>query len=137
MKYFSMAEMCDSNVSRVLHINNSPDKEAQNNLISLVDNILDPAREKLKKRITILNGFITPKLCKVLGIPEDSQHAKGEAASITTYSRVENKKLFDILKELEFDQLTYHEYKDSHYDLIYVSYKSNGKNRKEVNFKKH
>lgn len=137
MKYFSMAEMRDSRVSRILHINNSPDKIAQNNLISLVDNVLDPARERFKKPFFVVNGFITPRLCKVLGIPEDSQHTKGEAACITTYSREENKKLFDILKELEFDQLTYHEYKDSSSDLIYVSYKSNGKNRKEVNFKKH
>lgn len=54
----------------------------KNNLISLVKNVLQPAREKLAEPIHITSGYRNPAHNKAVGGATNSQHLYGEAADI-------------------------------------------------------
>ena len=130
MKYFKIREFTKSDVAKRNNINNSPSKREEQNIILLVDNILDPLREVYGKPIIVTSGFRCKRLNNIVGGSKKSQHCNGEAADIRSLldSREENKKLFDLILELDlpFDQLI-NEYD---YDWIHVSYSS--RNRKQI-----
>lgn len=46
MKYFTIEELCRSNVAQVRKIENKPDVGQTESLTALVDNVLDPLRER-------------------------------------------------------------------------------------------
>lgn len=45
MKYFTIEELCKSEIAERLNIDNTPTKEIVDNLTYFVDRILDPLRE--------------------------------------------------------------------------------------------
>lgn len=130
MKYFTIKELTKSASATRLGFDNKPNKQQERNLINLVDNILDPLREKYGKPIIVTSGFRSEKLNRAIGGVKTSQHLTGEAADIRTVEDTpeENKKLFDLAQELDlpFDQLI-NEY---NYDWIHISYSN--KNRKQI-----
>lgn len=130
MKYFTIKELIKSASATRLGFDNKPNKQQERNLINLVDNILDPLREKYGKPIIVTSGFRSEKLNRAIGGAKTSQHLTGEAADIRTVEDTpeENKKLFDLAQELDlpFDQLI-NEY---NYDWIHISYSK--KNRKQI-----
>lgn len=130
MKYFTIKELTKSASATRLGFDNKPNKQQERNLINLVDNILDPLREKYGKPIIVTSGFRSEKLNRAIGGVKTSQHLTGEAADIRTVEDTpeENKKLFDLAQELDlpFDQLI-NEY---NYDWIHISYSK--KNRKQI-----
>lgn len=130
MKYFTIKELTKSASATRLGFDNKPNKQQEKNLINLVDNILDPLREKYGKPIIVTSGFRSEKLNRAIGGAKTSQHLTGEAADIRTIEDTpeENKKLFDLAQELDlpFDQLI-NEY---NYDWIHISYSN--KNRKQI-----
>lgn len=130
MKYFTIKELTKSASAIRLGFDNKPNKQQERNLINLVDNILDPLREKYGKPIIVTSGFRSEKLNRAIGGAKTSQHLTGEAADIRTVEDTpeENKKLFDLAQELDlpFDQLI-NEY---NYDWIHISYSK--KNRKQI-----
>lgn len=132
MKYFTMAEMTNSAVARILHIGNKPDAEAAENLKALVMNVLDPARERIGMPIRVNSGYRSQQLNKAVGGVSDSQHLLGEAADVRVGSQAMNKRLYEVLLELPFDQLIWEQGSDVGPAWIHVSYKRNGKNRREV-----
>lgn len=132
MKYFTMSELTDSSVARLLHIINRPDAEAAKNLEALVHHILDPARELLGAPIRVSSGYRVPELNRAVGGVRDSQHITGEAADVSAGSPVLNRKLYDILLTLPFDQLIWEHGTDEAPAWLHVSYRSDGSNRKEV-----
>ena len=68
-------------------------------------------------------------LNKAVGGSATSQHMTGQAADIDTGDRQQNKLLFEyISKNLPFDQLI----DESNFAWVHVSYRSDGKNRKQV-----
>jgi hypothetical protein len=129
MKYFTIKEMCFSQVAQAKNINNNPTKEIEESLTCLINELLDPVREKYGKPITVNSGYRSKELNKAVGGAATSQHLKGEAADITVGSKTENKKLFLLIKDsgLVFDQLI----DEKDYSWVHVSY-SKGKNRKQV-----
>lgn len=122
MKFFTIKELTKSDVAKRSRINNVPSKQEEQNLIALVDNILDPLREAYGKPIIVTSGFRCERLNKLVKGSKTSQHRLGQAADIRTVedTREENKKLFELIKELNlpFDQLI-NEYD---FDWIHVSY---------------
>lgn len=129
MKYFTISELCDSEKAVEFKIENKSTPEIDKRLEALVDNVLDPLRTWYGKPINVSSGYRCPELNRIVGGSKTSQHMKGEAADITVYSRTENKKLFDYIKDnLPYDQLI-----DEH-DLawVHVSFKADGVNRKQV-----
>lgn len=66
MKYFTIKELCHSDTAIKKKIDNTPNSEIVNNLTQLINNILDPLREKYGKPITVNSGYRCPELNKVL-----------------------------------------------------------------------
>lgn len=130
MKYFTLKELIKSDSAKRSKINNIPNKQEENNLIALVENILDPLREAYGKPIIVTSGFRCERLNKLVNGSKTSQHRTGQAADIRTVEDTmeENRKLFDLVQELNlpFDQLI----DEYNYDWVHVSYSP--RNRKQI-----
>lgn len=130
MKYFSIEELTRSSVATKRNISNIPNDTQRKNLVTLVNKVLDKAREKFGKPIRVTSGFRSQELNRAIGGADNSQHTKGEAADI---SCEDNAELFYILRtQGNFDQLIW-EYGDAiQPQWIHVSYRASNRNRNEV-----
>lgn len=130
MKHFTLRELTKSDVATRKRIKNVPNKQEEQNLIALVDNILDPLREVYGNPIIITSGFRCEELNRLVGGSKTSHHRTGQAADIRTIvdTPEENKKLYDLIIKLDlpFDQLI-NEYD---FDWVHVSYTP--RNRKQI-----
>lgn len=99
MKYFTIEELTRSTTSAAKGINNTPIPEIKANLERLVEKVLDPLREKYGKPITVNSGYRCLELNKAVGGSKTSEHVKGFAADITTGSKQENEKIFNIIRD--------------------------------------
>ena len=97
------------------------------NLTRLCQKVLQPLRDIYGKPIIVNSGYRSERVNKAVGGVPTSQHRKGEAADITAGSKEENKKLFDILKTMEFDQLITYDYR-----FLHVSYTIRKPNRNQI-----
>ena len=106
MKYFSIKELCQSEVAEKYGIDNTPSEEAKSNMENLIVVVLDPCREKYGNPINVNSGYRSRRLNAEVGGEDTSDHLTGEAADITGGSVAENRKIFRILVENgKFDQL--------------------------------
>lgn len=123
MKYFTIKELSKSSTAKQKGIDNSPNNSIIRNLKMLVFFILDPLREKYGKPIYVNGAYRCKKLNELVGGADNSQHLYGLAADITTGTQNQNKKLFNLIIELNlpFDQLI----NEKNYTWIHVSYSSN------------
>lgn len=99
MSYFTVEELCYSATAKRLGIDNSPNKEVVENLNKLVENVLDPLREKYGKPIMVSSGYRCEKLNKAVGGAAKSQHLTGKAADICVAG---NKKKLDKARSINF-----------------------------------
>lgn len=98
------------------------------NIVALVDNVLDPARQKYGGPVLVNSGYRCPKHNALVGGVVNSQHMKGEAADIRC---ADNKLLAEIIEQKgNFDQLIIYP------TFLHVSYKRHGNNRKQIIIKK-
>lgn len=136
MKYFTIRELTKSNTAVRKGINNTPNSIIVNSLTVLIDNVLDPLREKWGAPIIVTSGYRCPALNRAVGGASGSQHTKGEAADIRSMSdsRDDNMKLLRCLLNsgIEFDQVIA-ENVDSQGrpDWIHVSFTRARQNRKK------
>lgn len=132
MKYFELNEFFDSPTATKNNIRNKPptSEEAKvlKNLTALADKVLDPVREQYGKPIKVSSGYRCVELNRLVGGVPTSQHVKGEAVDLVCD---DNKRLFDIIKGLEFDQLIW----ERGGAWVHVSYKRSGNNRKQILYK--
>jgi uncharacterized protein YcbK (DUF882 family) len=128
MKYFTIAELCKSDTAVRKNIDNSPTSEIINNLEQLVRYILDPLREKYGKPIRVNGAYRCPELNKAVGGSKTSQHMTGQAADITVGTPDQNKKLFQLIIDmnLPFDQLI----DEKNFRWVHVSYSP--RHRKQI-----
>lgn len=128
MKYFSIKELTKSSKADQLNIENTPTEEAEENLIKLVENILDPLREAWGRPIRVNSGYRGSELNKAVGGSKTSQHCTGQAADISVGNPSENKKLFNLIQELNlpYDQLI----DEYNYSWVHVSY--GPRNRRQI-----
>ena len=104
--YFTIEEMCKSDVAKQYNIDNTPSEEATANLQCLIDEVLNPCRDKYGKPIIVNSGYRSKQLNAKIGGVDTSDHLTGEAADITGGSVEENRKIFRILVENgKYDQL--------------------------------
>ena len=104
------------------------------NVKALVENVLDPLREKYGKPIKVNSGYRCPKHNLAVGGATQSQHMKGEAADIapaglqvTAYGLQELGKLVEIIKQNgKWDQMIVYP------TFVHVSWKRFGPNRKQT-----
>lgn len=136
MKYFTIRELTKSNTAVRKGINNTPNSIIVNSLTALIDNVLDPLREKWGAPIIVTSGYRCPALNRAVGGASGSQHTKGEAADIRSMSdsRDDNMKLLRCLLNsgIEFDQVIA-ENVDSQGrpDWIHISFTRTRQNRKK------
>lgn len=143
MKYFSIAELCRSDIARQYGINNTPNQEQIDNLTLLINKVLDPLREAYGKPICVTSGFRSQALNAKVGGASNSQHLNGQAADIVVYvkdangnkvvSKEENRKLFNLAQELHlpFDQLI-DEYR---FQWVHISF-SKSRCRRQIIYKR-
>ena len=118
-KYFTIAELIKSDTANQKGIDNTPSKEIEQKLLSLIVNCLDPIREIYGKPIIVTSGYRCPKLNQAVGGAEKSQHTKGEAADLVPGSGGSLKDLYKaIIKFGNYDQLIFENSRWAH-----VSYK--------------
>lgn len=135
MKYFSLYEFVRSEKATEKGIDNTPPKEAEANIEALVDKVLDPLREAWGAPITVTSGYRCPELNKAVGGSRTSDHMNGCAADLRVGDRAANRRLFDLVRQLglPFDQLIFeHGSFREGPDWVHVSYRRNGKNRKQI-----
>jgi len=98
--------------------------EVEGNLMALVENVLEPAREKLGGPIIVNSGYRCERHNRDVGGVANSQHLRGEAADIRC---ADNKRLAKIIVEADrFDQLIIYP------TFIHVSFKRLGANRGQI-----
>lgn len=138
MKNFKLSEFFDSIAADRNGIKNEPsiDERAtvERNINLLVDNVLDPIRDRLCTPIIITSGYRCPKVNKLVGGVNNSQHMSGCAADfhVRSFNPLMMYEVFsDIYNTMEFDQLIFYRSKN----IIHVSYVENG-NRHEAFLKK-
>ena len=101
----------------------------RDNIVALVDNVLDPAREEFGGPVTVNSGYRCPKHNLAVGGVVNSQHMKGEAADVCC---ADNKRLAEIIeKNGKYDQMIKYLRPDGSIRFIHVSWKRNGGNRKQ------
>ena len=138
MKNFKLSEFFVSSTADKNGIKNEPslDERAtiERNINLLVDNVLDPIREKFCAPVIITSGYRCPRVNKLVGGANNSQHMSGCAADfhIKGFTYLMMRQVFlNIYDTMEFDQLIYYRSKN----IIHVSYVENG-NRLEAFLKK-
>ena len=125
MKYFKLSELIATNSG----LDNTPTPTEKANLIELVDKVLDPLREMYGKPIHVNSGYRSPMVNRKVGGATNSDHIKGMAADITAGSRIENKKLYELIR----DNLTFRQLINEHdYKWVHVSYNEKDNKKQEL-----
>ena len=136
MMYFTISEMLYSPTAVKRGIWNGCDRDKENNLVALVDNVLDPARQKYGKAVHVSSGYRCPQLNTLIHGALESQHLQGEAADIYTdagpQGNLELAKV--IIASGKFDQVILENVPGTSLQpqWLHVSWKRNGRNRGEV-----
>ena len=133
MKYFTIDELCRSETAKKKGIDNTPSEVIKENIEALVLNVLDPLREAFGKPIIVNSGYRSTLLNNAVGGANNSQHTRGEAADITAEDANENFELFEMIRTtLPFDQLIWEKGTRTYPEWIHVSFKREGRNRKQI-----
>lgn len=129
MRYFSIGELCRSNVADLKGIPNHPNTYQKMNMEKLIRNVLDPLRFKFGEPIYVNSGFRCATLNELIGGARNSQHMDGKAADITSGNKKDNKVIFELAQSmgLEFDQLI----NENQFSWIHISYNEDN-NRNQV-----
>ena len=101
MKFFSLNELIHSATARRLKIINEPPEHLINNGVRLINEVLDPIREKWGAPIHVNSGYRCPELNKAVGGVRNSNHMKFTAADITVGTTADNKKLYNMILSMK------------------------------------
>ena len=103
---------------------------AKENIKALVDNVLDPARQRYGGPVLVNSGYRCPKHNAEVGGVPNSQHMRGEAADICCG---DNEQLAKIIEENgRYDQLIRYMGPGGKIRFIHVSWKRTGVNGKQM-----
>lgn len=135
-KHLSLAEVIRSEAAKRKGISNMPTKQHLSNFVALAENVFEKVREHFDVPIYISSGYRSAELNYIIGGAVNSQHSMGEAIDIDmdgSDSGVTNADIFNYIKDnLEYDQLIAEFPKNGNPSWVHVSYKSKGKQRKQV-----
>ena len=133
-KNFTLEELTASATAKAKGITNNPGQTDLVNLCGLVHNVLQPLRDWWGKEVKIGSGYRSLALNRAVGGVSNSQHMKGEAADICIDGDIQKgKSWFQFIKQhCEFDQLIWEKNPKTGAYWVHVSYRCDGKNRKQV-----
>lgn len=131
MKYFTIGELLYSKTALENKINNlKTTPEIEDNLRALIENVLEPARVRLGVPIIVTSGYRCAVLNRLVKGEQTSQHLRGQAADLVCTSAADKRRLFEILRTMDVDQLLY-ERDSKGTTWIHVSYVGT-KNRHDI-----
>ena len=104
MKHFTIKELSHSDTACRLGIDNNPSEKEEKNLQRLVEEVLDPARERFGAPIYVNSGYRSPEVNRRVGGAKRSYHLQGRAADLDTRCG-RNRELFVILQSLPHTEL--------------------------------
>ena len=131
--HFTIEELYASDTAKRLGIDNKPSVQQMINLVYLAAYVLEPLRVAMGEPIKIGSGYRCEKLNKAVGGVSNSQHVNGEAADLCIDGDLtKGKRWFEWIKShCQFDQLIWeHNAKGTYW--VHVSYRADGKNRRQV-----
>ena len=133
-KNFTLEELTASATATAKGIRNNPGQTDIINLCALVHKVLQPLREAMGQPIKIGSGFRSLALNMAVGGVSNSQHMRGEAADLCIDGDIQKgKRWFEWIKtHCEFDQLIWEKNPKTGSYWVHVSYRADGKNRKQV-----
>lgn len=127
---FTFEEFTYSDTAKAHRINNAiTEWDVRDNIISLVQNILQPARDAWEEPMFIKSGYRCKELNELVGGVESSQHRKGQAADVGVSDPYEFAKLVKKMN-LPYDQMIIYP------TFVHLSYKKNGENRGQLLYNK-
>jgi zinc D-Ala-D-Ala carboxypeptidase len=110
-KNFSLEELTKSDTAVRRGISNVPSEDVTNNIQELVDNVLQPIRDRLGP-VVVTSGYRSPELNTAIGGSKTSDHCLGMAADIEVLG-IDNKVTAEYIRDnLVFTQLILEFYKD-------------------------
>ena len=132
-KSFVLEEFTKSDTAKAKGIVNAIGQAEVVNLCALVHQVLQPLRDAMGHQVKIGSGYRCPRLNAAVGGVKNSQHMTGEAADLCIDGDMaKGKRWFDWIKShCEFDQLIWEHNAKGNY-WVHVSYRSDGKNRRQV-----
>jgi zinc D-Ala-D-Ala carboxypeptidase len=135
-KYVSLKEAIRSRTASKFNIDNTPitDRhlEAMKNVATKV---FDPTREHFGVPVGVSSFYRSPDLNRKVGGSKTSQHCNGEAMDLDAdmFGKITNRQIYEYIRDnLEWDQMIWEYGNDDEPSWVHVSYKLNGKNKKEL-----
>ena len=129
-KYFTLDELIHSDTAERLGINNSPTRDAIDNLDALVTRVLDRLRSEWGRPIIVTSGYRCKELNAAVGGARYSQHLKGQAADIVSDDFDEFRRFIRRwCKDNDFDQCIFEH--SGGKEWIHISYVE-GRNRRQM-----
>lgn len=130
-KHISYAEATVSQTATRRGIDNAPNKQQLDNMKLVAEKVFEPLRLQFGA-IRVSSFFRSRALNTAIKGSKTSQHMTGEAIDIQALNGVENRHLFNYIKnQLDFDQLIWEFGDDRNPSWVHVSYSSK-KNRKQI-----
>lgn len=129
-RHFSYSEFTKSDTAKRLHINNAiTDWDVRDNIKALVEDVLQPLRDKWGGPLFINSGYRSKELNEAVGGVETSQHRKGQAADVACTDPYALAKLAKRMR-LPYDQLIVYP------SFVHFSHKADGENREQLLYNK-
>lgn len=106
-KHITLDEATNSATASKLGIKNIPNETVLEAMKHVAENLFEPIREWYGKPIKVNSFYRCPELNKAVKGSATSGHVLGNSIDISGGNKVENKKIFDYIKEskLDFDQV--------------------------------
>ena len=131
-EHFSLREFVISATAIRHGIINMPPAEAQQRLEALCREVLEPLRRRFGV-IRITSGYRSPEVNRLVGGSATSQHLRGEAADISIGSLEVGHKMYEFIRtHLDFDQLILERKRKTGARWLHVSYRMDGRNRRQA-----
>lgn len=133
-KNFSYHEFEQSNIAKEERITNViTSVEVRDSIKCLVDNLLQPLRDTVKRPLNISSGYRCPALNSHhrVGGSKTSQHVKGEAADVLCPTMTPYELASEVIKaKLPFDQLILYP------GFVHLSFTDDRENRRQILYNK-
>jgi hypothetical protein len=107
---FSLSELTKSEAATRLGLDNTPALQIIENLEALVQNILQPVRDKFGP-VVVTSGYRSPEVNKAIGGSTTSDHCKGQAADFEVLGKDNRELAIWIAENMQFTQLILEFYK--------------------------
>ena len=132
-KHFKLSEFTKSQVAVRKGIKNTPSSGEIKNLTDLCYGVLEKARVKFDKPVTINSGFRCLELNRAIGSGDSSQHCKGMASDIEIPGVPNIQLAYWIQANCDFEQLILEFYRpeEDSAGWVHVSFNQDH-NRKQV-----